>query len=128
MGDRPRLTDRELDAMSILWREGSGTVAEVRERFPDAVAYTTVLWLLQTLEEKGFVRHEKEGRAYRYHPTIEQEEAGGGALSRIVDKVFHGSASMLLAQLVSERELPAEELERMRELLDARIADRGEGR
>ena len=125
--DEIYFTPRELDVMSILWRAGSGTVTEVRERFPDGLAYTTVLWLLQTLEEKGFVRHEKEGRAYRYFPTIEQEGAGGSALTRIVDKVFHGSASMLLAQLVSERKLPAEELERMRDLLDARIAEE-EGR
>ncbi len=123
MGDRPRLTDRELDAMSILWRHGSGTVAEVRERLADDLAYTTVLWVLQTLEEKGFVRHEKEGRAYRYYPTIEQEEAGGSALDRLVDKVFHGSAEMLLAQLVGERRVPAAELERMRDLLDRRLAE-----
>ena len=123
MPDEARLTDRELDAMSILWRQGSGTVAEVRERLADDLAYTTVLWVLQTLEEKGFVRHEKEGRAYRYYPTIEQEEAGGSALDRIVDKVFHGSAEMLLAQLVGERKVPAAELERMRDLLDRRLAE-----
>jgi BlaI family penicillinase repressor len=123
MPDEPRLTDRELDAMSILWREGSGTVAEVREQLTDELAYTTVLWVLQTLEEKGYVRHEKEGRAHRYFPIMEQEAAGGRALSRIVEKVFHGSATMLLAQLVSERRLPAEELERMRELLDRRLAE-----
>ena len=127
MPDETRLTDRELDAMSILWRHGSGTVAEVRQRLADELAYTTVLWVLQTLEEKGFVRHEKEGRAYRYHPTIQQEAAGGSALDRIVDKVFHGSAAMLLAQLVGERKLPAAELERMRDLLDRRLAEEEEG-
>ena len=126
MPEEPRLTDRELDAMSVLWREGSATVAEVRERFADEVGYTTVLWLMQTLEQKGFVRHEKEGRAYRYFPMIEQELAGGSALSRIVEKVFHGSATMLLAQLVSERKVPAEELERMRDLLDRRLAEEAE--
>ncbi|HEX2187446.1 MAG TPA: BlaI/MecI/CopY family transcriptional regulator [Longimicrobiaceae bacterium] len=123
MSDEPRLTDRELDAMSVLWRNGSGTVGEVREQLADDLAYTTVLWVMQTLEEKGFARHEKVGRAYRYYPTIGQEEAGGSALNRIVDKVFHGSAAMLLAQLVSERRLPAAELERMRDLLDRRLAE-----
>jgi predicted transcriptional regulator len=112
--------------MNILWREGSGTVSEVREHLGEPLAYTTVLWLLQTLESKGYVRHEKEGRAYRYHPLIEQEVAGGSALNRMVDRVFQGSAAMLLAQLVAERRLPAGELARMRDLLDERLAEGGE--
>lgn len=120
----PRFTDRELDVMSILWKAGSGTVAEVRERLSDRLAYTTVLWVLQTLEEKGYVRHEKEGRAHRYHPSVAPSEAGASALGRIMDKVFHGSAEMLLAQLVTERELPSEELKRMRDLLDSRLAEK----
>jgi predicted transcriptional regulator len=126
MGDETILTDRELDAMNILWREGSGTVSEVREHLGEPLAYTTVLWMLQTLESKGYVRHEKEGRAYRYHPLIEQEAAGGSALNRMVDRVFQGSAAMLLAQLVAERQLPADELERMRDLLDRRLAEEGD--
>jgi predicted transcriptional regulator len=121
MPRKARLTNRELDVMSILWREGSGTVAEVKERLPDDLAYTTVLWVMQTLDEKGFVRRTKEGRAHRYHPTIKPEDAGATALSRLVDKVFHGSASMLVAQLVKERDVPREELERIRTLLDERL-------
>jgi predicted transcriptional regulator len=121
--DRSLLTDRELDVMSILWRAGSGTVTEVRAQLPVPLAYTTVLWVLQTLEEKGRVRHEKEGRAYRYHPVMEQEHAGGSALGRLMDKVFHGSASMLLARLVGEHDLPPDELRRMRDLLDRRLAE-----
>ena len=121
----PRFTSRELDVISVLWRAGSGTVAEVREQITDELAYTTVLWVLQTLQEKGYVRFEKEGRAYRYFPLVEPEEAGASALDRIVDKVFQGSAEMLLAQLVTERELPAEELQRMRDLLDRRLAESG---
>lgn len=118
---KPRFTERELDVMSILWRRGSGTVSEVREDLQDALAYTSVLWVLQTLEEKGHVRHEKEGRAHRYIPNVEPEEAGASALGRIVDKVFHGSAEMLLAQLVGERDLSAAELKRMRDLLERRL-------
>ena len=125
-GDESRLTHRELDVMSILWRAGSGTVSEVRARLVDPLAYTSVLWVLQTLEEKGHVRHEKEGRAYRYYPVMEQEEAGGSALGRLVEKVFHGSASMLLAQLVSERDLPPDELRHMRDLLDRRLTEEEE--
>jgi len=58
-------TDRELDVMSILWRAGSGTVTEVRDALGEELAYTSVLSVLQTLEAKGYVGHEAEGRAYR---------------------------------------------------------------
>ena len=97
----PVFTSRELDVMSVLWRESSGTVAEVRERLSDDLAYTTVLWVLQTLEEKGYVRHEREGRAHRYIPLVESEAAGASALwpsqairpSRTSIAVARGSAA-----------------------------------
>lgn len=111
-------TDRELDVMSVLWKEGSGTVAEVRERLQDKLGYTSVLKVLQILEEKGFVRHEEEGRAYRYLPLVEPAEAGGSALRRILNKIFHGSTELLLAHLVSEREFTPDQLARMRKILD----------
>lgn len=123
--DGLRFSERELDVMSVLWEAGSGTVAEVRERLEDPLAYTTVRTVLQTLEEKGHVRHEEEGRAYRYHPTVAAEEAGASALGRIVEKIFHGSAEMVLAQLVSGRELDRDELARMRELLADRLPPAG---
>jgi BlaI family penicillinase repressor len=119
-------TDRELDVMSILWRAGSGTVSEVRDALGESLAYTSVLSVLQTLEAKGFVRHETAGRAYRYHPLIGPDEAGGSALARIRDMIFHGSAEMILAQLVSDRDLSRAELERMKQLLQERLEEEGE--
>ena len=62
--DDVMLGDRELDVMGVLWELRSGTVAEVRERLPAELAYTTVLTILRNLEEKGFVSHEVEGRAH----------------------------------------------------------------
>ena len=121
--DEIYFTPRELDVMSILWRAGSGTVAEVRDELEEELAYTSVLSALQTLEEKGFVRHEAEGRAYRYYPTVEQEQAGGSALDRIREAIFHGSSERLFAQLMSDRGLPREELERMRRLLAERLEE-----
>ena len=73
-------TDRELDVMAVLWQRGPSTVAEVREALEDALAYTTVLTVLRTLEDKGYVGHEEEGRAYRYFPAVAREEAGTSAL------------------------------------------------
>jgi predicted transcriptional regulator len=114
-------TDRELDVMSILWALGSATVADVRERLADELAYTSVLSALQTLEEKGYVRHEAEGRAYRYHPVVGPSEAGSSAIAQVLDKIFHGSAESMLAQMVEDRSLTRAELERMRALLDKRM-------
>lgn len=118
MTDGTVFTERELDIMSVLWAAGSGTVSEVRETLDQSLGYTSVLKMLQILEEKGMVRHEQEGRAYRYYPLVEQGEAGGQALGRIVDKIFQGSAELALARLVSGRTLDPDEVERMKALLD----------
>jgi predicted transcriptional regulator len=117
-------TDRELDVMAVLWRKGSGTVTEVRDALDDSFAYTTVLTVLRTLEDKGFITHVAEGRAHRYLPAVTPKIAGQSALSRVIDKIFDGSPEMLLTQLVSDRDLETEELLRLRELLDDRLAKR----
>jgi BlaI family penicillinase repressor len=119
----PAFTERELDIMSILWRRGAATVAEVREELNEDLAYTSVLSALQSLEEKGYIDHEAVGRAYRYRPLVAADAAGGSALTRVLEKIFHGSAEQLLAQLVSEREIPPEELKRMRKLLQERLKE-----
>jgi BlaI family transcriptional regulator, penicillinase repressor len=122
-----QFTDRELDLMSVLWRLGSGTVAEVREHLEDEPGYTSVLKILQVLEAKGHVRHEAEGRAYRYFPTVAPEEAGRSALGRVVEKIFHGSAELTLARLVEERPISRAELERMRRILEELEREQGGG-
>ena len=114
-------TDRELDVMQVLWDRGSATVAEVQGALADELAYTTVLTILRTLEDKAHVRHEEEGRAYRYHPLVDRESAGASAVRRLVGRLFAGSPEALLTHLVSERELTAEQLERMRSLLEERL-------
>lgn len=116
-------TDRELDIMGVLWDLGSGTVAEVQERLPVDLAYTTVLTILRTLEDKGRVRHEEEGRAYRYYAVVGREEAGANAVRRLLRKVFRGSPEMLLTHLVAERNLTSEQISRMKALLDRRLRE-----
>ncbi len=117
------LTDRELDVMSVLWRIGSGTVAEVQRGLPDRLAYTTVLTVLRILEGKGYASHEEEGRAYRYHPLVEQSDARRSALRRLTRKVFSVVAVSLKNQLVSDRELPEDVLRRLRDFLDERLGE-----
>ena len=110
-------TDRELDVMAVLWELESATVTEVRERLDDTLAYTTVLTILRILEDKGYVRHEDEGRAHRFFPLVERQAAGQSALRRVVHKLFGGSPELLLTQLVSDRDVSADDVRRMRALL-----------
>lgn len=116
-------TERELDLMNVLWDLGSGTVSEVRDRLPDDLAYTTVLTILRTLEEKGYVGHEEEGRAYRYRPRVERDEAQSSALRRLTRKLFSGSTELLLTHLVADRALDDTELERLKALLNRRLEE-----
>ncbi len=114
-------TDRELDLMHVLWDHGPSTVAQVRDRVVDHLAYTTVLTILRTLEDKGYVGHTEEGRAYRYHVLVERGEARVSAVGRITDKLFAGRTELLLTHLVSDQELSQDALERIRQLLDERL-------
>lgn len=111
------LGDRELDVMGVLWDLGSGTVAEVREKLPADLAYTTVLTILRNLEAKEFVSHSSEGKAHRYFPMVARRTARRSALSKIVEKLFHGSPEQLVAQLVEDEELSADDMRRLRALL-----------
>ena len=121
--DERRLTPRELDVMGALWSLGEATVAEVRERLPAELAYTTVLTVLRGLELKGFVTHEKEGRAFVYRPLVEAEDAAETLVGRLIDRVFGGSPVKLLAHLVSDRGIDEEDLERMRRMLDDELRE-----
>lgn len=120
------LTEREMDIMSVLWALGAATVSEVQDGLEDDLAYTTVLTMLRILEEKGIVGHEKVGRAHRFHPLVEREEAGETVLDRLRDKVFSGSTELLMTHLVSDSRLNAKTLRRLRKLLDERLAEEDE--
>src|SRR3989440_13030971 len=110
--------------MTVLWDAGSATLAEVRERPSAALAYTTVLTVLRTLEQKSYVGHTGEGRAHRYRPLVKRAAAGRSALRRLVEKVFDGSPELLLTQLVSDQNLSDEELRRLRKLLAERLREK----
>ncbi|HTI63699.1 MAG TPA: BlaI/MecI/CopY family transcriptional regulator [Gemmatimonadaceae bacterium] len=111
------LGDRELDVMGVLWDLGSGTVAEVRDRLPADLAYTTVLTILRNLEAKELVTHRAEGKAHRYVPRVARKTARRSAIARVVDKLFHGSPEQLVTQLVEDDQLSADDLRRLRALL-----------
>ena len=116
-------TDREADVMQVLWERGPSVVAEVRAGLKDDLAYNTVLTVLRTLEAKGYVGHEEEGRGHRYFAAVKQQAAQESALHHITAKLFNGSAELLLTRLVSNRTLSAAQLRRLRKLL----ADKSDG-
>jgi BlaI family transcriptional regulator, penicillinase repressor len=117
------LTVREMDVMNVLWTLGSGTVTEVQEKLPDELAYTTVLTMLRILEKKGHLRHEPDGRAHRYVPLVQKDEAREGALGRITRKLFSGSPELVMAHLLKERGLTEDQLRRLRDLVDDRLKE-----
>lgn len=120
---RSSFTRRELDVISVIWTRGSATVAEVKEGLTDDLAYPTVLTILRTLEAKGHVEHTTEGKAFRYAAITQSSEAGSTALARVLDKVYRGSRERLVAGLLDDEAIDADELRRLRALVDSRLQE-----
>ena len=120
-----QFTDREIDVMDVLWDRGPSLVAEVRVALRDELAYTTVLTILRTLEGKGHVSHQQEGRGHRYFATVKQRAAQRSALRHLTRKLFKGSAELLFTHLVSDQKLSAKQIRNMRALLEGK-QDTGE--
>ena len=114
------LTDREADVMHVLWDRGPSIVSEVKDHLDDDLAYTTVLTILRTLEAKGYVKHEEEGRIHRYCATVQRQTAQKSALRHLTNKLFNGSSELLFTHLVSDQKLSKEQLARLRKVLAAR--------
>ena len=121
MADPVSLTRRELDIMSVLWRRGSATVAEVRDDLADDLAYPTVQTMLRVLEAKGYVAHTVDGRAFQFHALVEQDEVADPALARLVAKVYHGSRELLVSRLLADEDISPDELRRIKKLLQKRL-------
>lgn len=113
-------TDREADIMHVLWERGPSVVSDVQKHLADKLAYTTVLTMLRTLEAKGYVGHEEQGRQHRYFAAVQRQAAQKSALKHLLGKFFKDSTELLFARLVSDRNLSAEEIRRMRKLLDGK--------
>jgi len=120
----PQFTDRELDIMNVLWEIGGGTATEVQAKLADPLAYNTVLTMLRILEDKGFVRHEEQGRAFHYIPRVARKTAKASAVKRLVQKLFDGETRLLATELMSNRSLSDDDLRELRALLDQRLSGR----
>ena len=121
------LSRRERQIMDFLFKHGKATVAEVLGGIPDPPSYSAVRAMLRTLEEKGHVTHEEDGRAYVYRPTVAREQARRSALKHMLSTFFGGSTEQAVAALLdlSGPRLTNEELDRVARLVDQA---RSEGR
>lgn len=108
------LTDHELRLMEVLWRQGDATVAAVVDALaPPPLAYSTVLTTLRTLEQKGYIAHTENGRAFLYRPLIERRQAANSAISYLLDRFFGSSPGALAVTLLDDTRLSDEDLTRI---------------
>jgi len=113
-------TDRELAILGVLWRRGPSTVRQVHEALhPDSeTGYTTTLKLMQIMAEKGLLSRKGAGRQHVYRPAISEEKTQKQVVGDMLEKVFAGSAEKLVMRALSARKVSAEELKRIREMLE----------
>ncbi len=116
--------------MAVLWDRPDSTVGEVVDRIAalPKPAYNTVLTILRILERKGYVTHEKHGRAFLYSPLVDQGQVRRGALSQLLTRFFNGSRAELVMDLFGHEEVSAAELRSVKALLDRQAATSRKGR
>ena len=114
------LTEAELRLMDILWQHGPSTVQQVLEALPgkSPLAYNSVLTTIRILEKKGYVRHIKDGRAYIYRALVEREEVSRSEIRHLAHRFFQNSHEMLVLNILEDRGVDSEELNRLRQLLE----------
>ncbi len=117
MDDLPTPTTREMEILKVLWDLGPSSVRDVhdvmRESVDETLAYNTVQTLLRIMETKLLVGHHVLGRTFIYSPRFSREESA----ARFLDRVFDGAASELMLSLIRAERIPADELERMSDLI-----------
>ena len=113
------LTEAELRIMRILWDRGESLVSDLVSAMPaeTPLAYTSVLTTVRILEQKGYVRHTKEGQAFVYHPTVDRGQAQNKAIKHVLSRFFDNSAEMLVMNLLETEQLDSEDLRRIQSLI-----------
>ena len=112
------LSRRERQIMDVVYQRGRVTAAEVLGALPDPPSYSAVRALLRVLEEKGHLRHRREGARYVFLPTVPRETARRSALARVVQTFFGGSTQAAVAALIDQSSLSDTDLDRLRDLID----------
>jgi predicted transcriptional regulator len=122
------LTEAELRLMKILWRRGESTVNDLVAAMPDdePLAYNSVLTTIRILEQKRYVSHRQEGRAFIYSPCVAEQEAGRSEVRNMLNRFFGNSREQLLLSLLGDEEISTEELQRLKEAIRDAAPDAGE--
>ena len=116
----PALTDAELRIMRVLWERARATVGEVVDYIegPDKPAYNSILTVLRILEKKGYVTHQKDGRAFVFLPVVDRSQARRRAVSQLVSRFFNDSPEALVLDLLGHEHPTDDERSRVRALID----------
>jgi BlaI family penicillinase repressor len=117
-----RLGRLELQIMGVVWKRGKATVHDVKEALSQGrkPAYSTILTMMRKLEAKGYLEHEVHDRTYVYRAIISRQAVRHGLLGDLVDRLFEGSASLLLTSLVEQNRVSAKELREIQQLIEKR--------
>jgi BlaI family transcriptional regulator, penicillinase repressor len=115
-----QMSRRERQIMDIIHRRGQATAQEVMEELPDAPGYSAVRALLRLMEEKGYLRHQKDGQRYLYRATQAREKARNSALRNLLRTFFEDSAGEAVAALLdlSASKLSKEDLDRLSQMIE----------
>jgi len=116
------LTDAELRVMKVLWEKGSGTVQQVLDSITEKppLAYNTILTTIRILERKGYLKHSKDGRAHVFVPVVRQQDATRTEIRHLVSRFFRDSHEDLVLNILEDRGIQRDELDRLRRMLDRR--------
>jgi BlaI family transcriptional regulator, penicillinase repressor len=115
------LTEAELRLMNVLWQKGSATVQQVLDALPakPALAYNSVLTTIRILENKGYVKHVKDGRAHVYMPLVGKREATRFEIRHLVSRFFKNSHQQLVLNILQDDSIDDSELKKLRRLLES---------
>jgi len=123
------LTEAELRLMKILWNRGESGVSDLVAAMPEGetLAYNSVLTTVRILEQKGYVEHRQEGRAFVYWPCVAEHEASRSEVRHVLSRFFGNSREQLLLSLLGDDEISPAELQRLKDAINAAAEDVPEG-
>ncbi len=121
------LTEAELRLMKILWRRGESAVTDLVAALPEdePLAYNSVLTTIRILEQKGYVEHRQEGRAFVYRPAVAEDEASRSEVRNVLGRFFGNSREQLVLSLLGDEGIGTEELQRLKDAIRSARAENG---